>query len=140
MEIRKLLKKEIWENCKYRMQLYPTQGNYDSSSSSKHQTITSSGFRCLPNFFNITINIVKMKTSFLNFQSFHQTLSVFMPSKSHYCVMSDDHFIFMWKVTWEGWPSRRIFIPWISLTIMSYSYHIHIDQQSIEISRNIFNE
>ena len=54
-----------------------------------------------------------------------------MPSKTHYWEMSDDHLIFTWKVTWEGWPSDRIFIPWISLTIMSYSYHIHIDQQSI---------
>ena len=112
------------------MQLYPTQGNYDSSSSSKHQTITSSGFRCLPNVL-IKPSTLLNENEFLNFQSFHQTFSVFMPSKTHYWQMSDDHLIFMWKVTWEGWPSRRIFIPWITLTIMSYSYHIHIDQQSI---------
>ena len=131
---KKLLKKEMWENCKYWMQLYLTPCCSREIIILVHlqnPKLTSSGFRCLPNVL-IKPSTLLNENEFLNFHNFHQTFSVFYAEQNSLLgKMSDDHLIFTWKVTWEGWPSDRIFIPWITLTIMSYSYHIHIDQQSI---------
>ena len=124
----------MWENCKYWMQLYLTPCCSREIIILVHlqnPKLTSSGFRCLPNVL-IKPSTLLNENEFLNFHNFHQTFSVFYAEQNSLLgKMSDDHLIFTWKVTWEGWPSDRIFIPWITLTIMSYSYHIHIDQQSI---------